>query len=197
MRGATAVKQRRARGRLHVRLADGPSISCRRRGLTHIELLLSSTASPSSDLNLLKHDKPLAAPAAAAAAAHLKHLPAYLRDPSLQGRSFAGNAGAHGPPCPGLPRPAATLLPGCCPAALLPCCPAAALPCCPAALLRFTPAALLPAPAGNPPPPTPGLLATPPRRAAGRGVLPARKRRKTEGLDPVKGFVRAPRKGGE
>lgn len=33
---------------------------------------------------------------------------------------------------------------------------------------------------------------------AGRGVLPARKRRKTEGLDPVKGgFVRAPRKGGE
>jgi hypothetical protein len=28
-------------------------------------------------------------------------------------------------------------------------------------------------------------------------VLPPRKRRKTEGLDPVKGFVRAPRKGGE
>ncbi|KAL4858273.1 DEAD-box ATP-dependent RNA helicase 16 [Chlorella vulgaris] len=76
------------------------------------------------DLNLLKHDKPLAATGAAAAAAHLKHIPAYLRDPSLQGKSFAGNSG--------------------------------------------------------------------------RGVLPARKRRKTEGLDPVKGgFVRAPRKGGE
>lgn len=75
------------------------------------------------DLNLLKHDKPLAATGAAAAAAHLKHIPAYLRDPTLQGRSFVGNAG--------------------------------------------------------------------------RGVLPARKRRKTEGLDPVKGFVRAPRKGGD
>ncbi|KAL4423346.1 hypothetical protein ABPG77_006141 [Micractinium sp. CCAP 211/92] len=76
-----------------------------------------------TDLNLLKHDKPLAASGAAAAAAHLKHLPAYLRDPTLQGRSFVGNSG--------------------------------------------------------------------------RGVLPARKRRKTEGLDPVKGFVRAPRKGGD
>lgn len=76
-----------------------------------------------SDLNLLKHDKPLAASGAAAAAAHLKHIPAYLRDPTLQGKSFVGNSG--------------------------------------------------------------------------RGVLPARKRRKTEGLDPVKGFLRAPRKGGE
>ncbi|KAL4430654.1 hypothetical protein ABPG75_005910 [Micractinium tetrahymenae] len=76
-----------------------------------------------TDLNMLKHDKPLAATGAAAAAAHLKHLPAYLRDPTLQGRSFVGNSG--------------------------------------------------------------------------RGVLPARKRRKTEGLDPVKGFVRAPRKGGD
>jgi hypothetical protein len=47
-----------------------------------------------ADLNLLKHDKPLAATGAAAAAAHLKHLPAYLRDPSLQGKSFAGNSGA-------------------------------------------------------------------------------------------------------
>lgn len=45
------------------------------------------------DLNLLKHDKPLAASGAAAAAAHLKHLPAYLRDPSLQGKSFVGNTG--------------------------------------------------------------------------------------------------------
>ena len=47
-----------------------------------------------ADLNLLKHDKPLAATGAAAAAAHLKHIPAYLRDPTLQGRSFVGNAGA-------------------------------------------------------------------------------------------------------
>lgn len=46
-----------------------------------------------ADLNLLKHDKPLAATGAAAAAAHLKHLPAYLRDPTLQGRSFVGNSG--------------------------------------------------------------------------------------------------------
>lgn len=43
---------------------------------------------------------------------------------------------------------------------------------------------------GFPAPPPPAL-------PAGRGVLPARKRRKTEGLDPVKGFLRAPRKGGE
>lgn len=46
--------------------------------------------------------------------------------------------------------------------------------------------------------PAPCALGCPvPALRAGRGVLPARKRRKTEGLDPVKGFVRAPRKGGE
>jgi len=50
----------------------------------------------SADLNLLKHDKPLAATGAAAAAAHLKHLPAYLRDPTLQGKSFVGNSGEKG-----------------------------------------------------------------------------------------------------
>ncbi|PSC74391.1 DEAD-box ATP-dependent RNA helicase 16 [Micractinium conductrix] len=76
-----------------------------------------------ADLNLLKHDKPLAAAGAAAAAAHLKHLPSYLRDPNLQGKTFASGSG--------------------------------------------------------------------------RGALPMRKRRRMEGLDPVKGFLRAPRKGGE
>ncbi|EFN55662.1 hypothetical protein CHLNCDRAFT_23258 [Chlorella variabilis] len=50
-----------------------------------------------SDLNLLKHDKPLAASGAAAAAAHLKHIPAYLRDPTLQGKSFVGNSGEAAP----------------------------------------------------------------------------------------------------
>lgn len=33
-------------------------------------------------------------------------------------------------------------------------------------------------------------------RRQGRGILPARKRRKSEGVDPVKGFAAAPRKGG-
>ena len=46
-----------------------------------------------ADLNLLKHDKPLAAAGAAAAAAHLKHLPSYLRDPNLQGKTFASGSG--------------------------------------------------------------------------------------------------------
>lgn len=50
-----------------------------------------------ADLNLLKHDKPLAASGAAAAAAHLKHIPAYLRDPTLQGKSFVGNSGEAAP----------------------------------------------------------------------------------------------------
>jgi hypothetical protein len=53
---------------------------------------LHGTACP-ADLNLLKHDKPLAAANGAAAAPHLKHLPAYLRDPTVQGRSFVGNSG--------------------------------------------------------------------------------------------------------
>lgn len=45
------------------------------------------------DLALLRHDRPVAAAAAAGAAApHLKHIPAYLRDPSLQGKSFVGSA---------------------------------------------------------------------------------------------------------
>eukprot|EP00887_Chlorella_sp_A99_P008058 scaffold12.g8058.t1 len=46
-----------------------------------------------SDLSLLRHDKPLAATGAGVAAPHLKHLPAYLRDPTLQGKSAVGNAG--------------------------------------------------------------------------------------------------------
>ena len=80
-----------------------------------------------ADLQLLRHDRPIAASAAAGAAApHLKHVPAYLRDPSLQGKSFVGAAGAD--------------------------------------------------------------------RA---GFLPQRKRRKTEGVDPVKGFAKAPRRGGD
>lgn len=76
-----------------------------------------------ADLQLLRHDRPLASASSAAAAPHLKHLPAYLRDGSLQGKSFVGNRG--------------------------------------------------------------------------RGVLPLKKRRKTEGVDPLKGFVRAPKKGGD
>jgi ATP-dependent RNA helicase DDX56/DBP9 len=80
-----------------------------------------------ADLQLLRHDRPIAASAAAGAAApHLKHLPAYLRDPTLQGKSFVGVNNAD--------------------------------------------------------------------RA---GYIPQRKRKKTEGVDPVKGFTRAPKKGGD
>jgi ATP-dependent RNA helicase DDX56/DBP9 len=44
------------------------------------------------DLTLLRHDRPVAAASAAGASApHLKHIPAYLRDPSLQGKSFVGS----------------------------------------------------------------------------------------------------------
>ena len=46
-------------------------------------------------------------------------------------------------------------------------------------------------------PPVKHRFGCPMSACAGRGVLPARKRRKTEGLDLVKGFVRANRKGGE
>ena len=42
------------------------------------------------DLALLQHDKPLAK---ANSAPHLKHIPAYLRDPTVATPSFAGNAG--------------------------------------------------------------------------------------------------------
>lgn len=80
-----------------------------------------------ADLQLLRHDRPVAASAAAGAAApHLKHLPAYLRDPSLQGKSFVGSSG----------------LPG-------------------------------------------------------GGFMPHRKRKKTAGVDPIKGFMRAPKRGGD
>ena len=83
-----------------------------------------------ADLHLLRHDRPLAASAAAGAAApHLKHLPAYLRDPSLQGKSFVGNNSSGG---------------------------------------------------------------------SGGGFLPnKRKRRTNESQDPVKGFVKAPKKGAD
>ncbi len=75
-----------------------------------------------ADLRLIKHDRSVASSAASAAAPHLKHVPGYLRDPLLQGKSFVG-------------RP-------------------------------------------------------------GNGFLPVRKRRKTDAiLDPVKGFMKAPRKG--
>ncbi|BDA46069.1 ATP-dependent RNA helicase dbp9 [Coccomyxa sp. Obi] len=44
-----------------------------------------------ADLALLKHDKPLAK---VAAPTHLKHIPAYLKDPAaMSGRSASGNAG--------------------------------------------------------------------------------------------------------
>jgi ATP-dependent RNA helicase DDX56/DBP9 len=80
-----------------------------------------------ADLKLLRHDRPIAASAAAGAAApHLKHLPAYLRDPTLQGKSFVGVNNAD--------------------------------------------------------------------RA---GYMPLRKKKKTEGVDPVKGFTRAPKRGGD
>ena len=42
------------------------------------------------DLALLQHDKPLAK---GNTAPHLKHIPAYLRDPTLVTPSFPGNAG--------------------------------------------------------------------------------------------------------
>jgi len=80
-----------------------------------------------ADLQLLKHDRPLAASAAAGAAApHLKSLPAYLRDPTLQGKSFIGGGSAV------------------------------------------------------------------PRRNSG-----VRQRRKAEGVDPVKGFARVPKRGAD
>lgn len=75
-----------------------------------------------ADLRLIKHDRSVASTVAGAAAPHLKHVPGYLRDPSLQGKSFVG-------------RP-------------------------------------------------------------GNGFLPLRKRKKTGSkLDPVKGFMKAPKKG--
>ena len=78
-----------------------------------------------ADLQLLRHDRPIASAAAGASAPHLKHVPNYLRDPTLQGKSFVGTSGlGHG------------------------------------------------------------------------GFLPSRKRRKTEKMDPVKGFVKAPKRGG-
>lgn len=42
------------------------------------------------DLALLQHDKPLAK---GNSAPHLKHIPAYLRDPTIAIPSFPGNAG--------------------------------------------------------------------------------------------------------
>jgi ATP-dependent RNA helicase DDX56/DBP9 len=83
-----------------------------------------------ADLQLLRHDRPLAAAAAAGAAApHLKHLPPYLRDPALQGKSFIGGASTRG-------------------------------------------------------------------TVAGYAV-PRKKRRAPEGVDPVKGFTRAPKRGAD
>jgi hypothetical protein len=130
----------------------------------------------------LKHDKPLAATGAAAAAAHLKHLPAYLRDPSLQGKSFTGNSGAWAQACVRQKRDSLQLIDFAQGTAWCPSLHPQAV-----AELAFLPSCL---PALSPSLP-------PSRCAAGRGTLPARKRRKTEGLDPVKGFMRAPRKGGE
>jgi len=74
-----------------------------------------------ADLQLLRHDRSVASASAGASASHLKHVPGYLRDPSLQGTSFVGNKG--------------------------------------------------------------------------NGVLPLRKKRKTDKIDPVKGFMKAPKKG--
>ena len=74
-----------------------------------------------ADLQLLRHDRSVASTTAGASASHLKHVPGYLRDPSLQGTSFVGNRG--------------------------------------------------------------------------NGVLPLRKKRKTDKIDPVKGFMKAPKKG--
>jgi ATP-dependent RNA helicase DDX56/DBP9 len=44
-----------------------------------------------ADLQLLRHDRSVAS-TAGAAAPHLKHIPSYLRDPSLQGKSFIGSS---------------------------------------------------------------------------------------------------------
>lgn len=74
-----------------------------------------------TDLQLLRHDRSVASTSAGASAPHLKHVPGYLRDPSLQGKSFVGQSG--------------------------------------------------------------------------NGFLPLKKRKKTEKGDPVKGFLRAPKKG--
>lgn len=48
------------------------------------------------DLALLQHDKPLAK---GNSAPHLKHIPAYLRDPTIATPSFPGNAGKGTAPC--------------------------------------------------------------------------------------------------
>ena len=74
-----------------------------------------------TDLQLLRHDRSVASTSAGASAPHLKHVPGYLRDPSLQGKSFV--------------------------------------------------------------------------EQSGNGFLPLKKRKKTEKGDPVKGFLRAPKKG--
>lgn len=81
-----------------------------------------------ADLALLKHNRSLGANGVAGAAApHLKHIPGYLRDPSLQGKSVVGDG----------------------------------------------------------------------KRSNLEGYLPHRKKRKTAALDPIKGFVKAPKRGGE
>ena len=79
-----------------------------------------------ADLQLLRHDRPVASTQAGASAPHLKHVPAYLRDPSLQGKSNVGTS-------------------------------------------------------GNP----------------RGGFLPGRKRKNLSAIDPVKGFLRAPKRGGD
>ena len=126
-----------------------------------------------ADLKLLRHDKPLAATAAGGSAPHLKHVPAYLRDPSLQGASLVGGKGERG---------RSLVKRGCVPArAGHAGCRGGAGP------LR----------AGIPPTTSPPTGAPPATPLPGPGALPARKRRKLHGVDPVKGFPRAPRRGAD
>ena len=77
-----------------------------------------------ADLQLLRHDRSVAASTAGAAAPHLKHIPSYLRDPALQGKSSVGSSDV-----------------------------------------------------------------------LNNGFLPSKKRRKTERIDPVRGFAKVPNNG--
>ncbi len=55
-----------------------------------VTMVLGSAAWCAGDLALLQHDKPLAK---GNSAPHLKHIPAYLTDPTIATPSFPGNAG--------------------------------------------------------------------------------------------------------
>ena len=67
-----------------------PLASCEHKHALILVAAASLVSADAGDLALLQHDKPLAK---GNSAPHLKHIPAYLRDPTLATPSFPGNAG--------------------------------------------------------------------------------------------------------